>query len=145
MESIIDLIKTDHVRASEFFTKISQEGYPSQLDYLDDLEDELRIHLTVEEAVFYSEMENRGADLSHAEEEHKGIKVLLEELNKSETQKDSGVFSLKLGELRAAVEHHVQEEESKILPQAQQLFTKEGLESLGQDFQNAKNNKKDGW
>jgi len=43
-----------------------------------------------------------------------------------------------IAELKQAVQHHVQEEESEILPKTREALTRARLEQLGEEFQAAK-------
>ena len=70
-------------------------------------------------------------------EEHKQIKTLLKELDSLKA--DNEKFDPKLKVLMENVEHHAEEEEEgKMFPKVEKLFSEEDLEALGEELEAAK-------
>lgn len=101
---------------------------------------ELEAHSNIEEQVFYPAVEQQGnAQLKqvvhHSEEEHQKVDQMVAEL------KGMGSFShefdQKFTKLMQDVEHHVQEEESQMLPQARQILGAD-TQQLSQRMQQVK-------
>jgi iron-sulfur cluster repair protein YtfE (RIC family) len=83
---------------------------------------ELEVHSKLEEEVFYPAIQGQGQNLqqevAEAYCEHRAVDGLIEEL-KATDPADPG-FHVKVRTLMADEEHHVQEEESQMLPDAEQ-------------------------
>ena len=72
-------------------------------------------------------------------EEHKQIKTLLREMDRSSGEK----FKAKLKVLKENVEHHAEEdEEGKLFPEVRKTVDKATLEQLGEELQAAKKNRR---
>lgn len=96
---------------------------------------ELDAHAKSEEAVVYPRFKLFDAeDIEHAKEEHDGIEAVLAKLVAA--GKDEVVAILE--ELKEKVTHHVQEEETKVFPEAEQKISVTELETLGYDYQHHK-------
>ncbi len=74
--------------------------------------------------------------IDHATEEHEEVANLLEEME--ELDNESEEWSSKLAELQKNVLHHVKEEEGDIFTQAKSFLEMEELQTLGEEFQEAK-------
>ena len=82
--------------------------------------EELEVHAVVEEDVFYPALKKELSDgvlIDEALKEHQAVKDLIEELKGMEA--DDEEFGEKWSELVENVQHHVEEEESELLPQAE--------------------------
>lgn len=73
--------------------------------------------------------------VAEGEEEHTEVKVMLEELKALDST--SSEFKVKIGELKDAVQHHVEEEENEIFPKVQESISDEELKQLATEFQQA--------
>jgi hemerythrin-like domain-containing protein len=100
------------------------------------LADHLAAHTEIEERFFYPAVKVKQTEplLEHAVEEHLEAKQLISELLKREDA-DTREFSSKLKELQHAIQEHVREEESRLFPGVQALFTSEELDELGANMQ----------
>jgi hypothetical protein len=100
---------------------------------------ELDIHSRIEEEIFYPAVRRmRSSDeqteemMNEAEEEHHVVDLLSQELTKM--QADDPEFAAKFTVLAENVKHHIEEEESEMLPQADQLGP-DTLQRLGSDME----------
>lgn len=87
---------------------------------------QLIVHSKAEERAFYAALrEHREAQdlMQHAEQEHKRVEQVLEEMSDLDPR-DSN-FSPRLEELRGLVDDHVEEEETEILQRLQNELGKE--------------------
>jgi hemerythrin-like domain-containing protein len=125
VQDAVSLLSSDHAEVKQLF-----EAYRQLVDENadDDQRGELArrictmlsVHAEIEEEIFYPAMrENLDADLTldEAEVEHAAAKELIEQIqdmDPGETQYDAKVIVL--GEY---IDHHVQEEENEIFPQAE--------------------------
>jgi hemerythrin superfamily protein len=120
---VTELLQQDHRKVEALFTQ-----YESTQDdaTVDQICQELETHTTVEEEIVYPRLAEIDANLEeHAEEEHAQAKDLITQLRDSPADPAALVEQLK-----TAVQHHVQEEETKAFPAMRQRLGGE-LESLG--------------
>lgn len=121
MPNAVQLIKQDHKKVASLFEKYNKtKGQEAKQRIAEQAMQELEVHAQVEEEIFYPAAKkelNDGALVSEALKEHKAVKELIEELKTMEAEDDE--FDEKWAELVADVKHHVQEEESELLPQAE--------------------------
>jgi hemerythrin-like domain-containing protein len=101
---------------------------------------ELETHAQLEENVFYpafrQEADQVGKQLvAESLQEHQRVKDLIEELR--ELGSDDETFDAKFHELMENVEHHVEEEESEMLPEAEMALA-EQAEELMDEMQEVK-------
>ena len=137
----IEMLKADHRRVRALFQRYNEaDDQAMRQGIVAELFVELELHTQLEETVFYpafaDETNQEGQDLVAASlEDHEEIDVLVEELRGLEA--DQEAFAAKFQELRTKVEQHVQEEESQMFPQAEQVL-EEQLEELRDEMQEIK-------
>lgn len=116
------VLKDDHRKVKALFAKyekLGDQAKTSKQEIFDEVCDELTIHATVEEEIFYPAVEtskDKDAEETVAEalEEHKIVKTLLEELGELTPGDES--FDAKMKVLGESVEHHAGEEETDMFP-----------------------------
>jgi hemerythrin superfamily protein len=142
----IALLKEDHEQVMDIF---------DQLESLDDTEEDttaatlftqlkqaLTKHTEIEEKVFYPALEEFDETRDRIEEayrEHQEVDQMLTDL--SEKSEDDEDFLDRISELRDKVEHHVDEEENEIFPEAERLCEESQLEEMGQKMDQMKKGK----
>jgi hemerythrin superfamily protein len=94
---------------------------------------ELETHAQLEENVFYpafkQEADQQGKQLVvESLQEHQRVKDLIEELR--ELDADDETFNAKFHELMENIEHHVEEEESEMLPKAEMALAEQAEELM---------------
>lgn len=100
----------------------------------EDIKAELLLHAEAEERTFYRAIAeaaaatDEGWDLNHSVHDHADIQRLLHHL--SEEGLTSPKWMLLFGELKHAVEHHVQEEETRIFRLAKAVLPQERVDAL---------------
>jgi hypothetical protein len=132
---IIQSIKKDHKEVRQMFEDLvdskSQSGFS-------ELRKELIPHMKAEETMFYPLLmdgESR-EDTLEGYEEHHASELVLKELEKTSIKDERWPAKLKV--LKEMVEHHIKEEESKILKSAQSELEKAELQKLGEKFESKK-------
>lgn len=122
MPNAVQLIKQDHKKVANLFEKYQKtKGQEAKRQIAEQAMEELEVHALVEEDIFYPALKKELADgilINEALKEHQAVKVLFDELKVMEA--DDEEFSEKWFELVENVQHHVEEEESEILPQAEE-------------------------
>lgn len=117
-----ELLKADHRKVKALFAKYAKLGEQAETTkqaVFDEVCEELTIHATIEEEIFYPAVANsenpEAADMvAEGLEEHKIVKTLLDEL--AELTPDDDTFDAKMKVLTESVEHHAGEEESEMFP-----------------------------
>ena len=103
------------------------------------LKAELDLHASIEEEIFYPALEEteETRDIAlEAYEEHRLVKQLLTEL--AAEPKDTEEWTAKFTVLKENIEHHVEEEEGEMFKKARQALSKQEIEELGVQLQEAK-------
>jgi len=131
---VVDLIMQDHREVERLFDelKTSPEKRPNLLPVLTTL---LFAHSRAEEAEVYPVAASEAGeadDVAHSQEEHVEADQLLEKL--AGTDPESAAFDKALQDLVDAVTHHVNEEESSVLPGMRARLSEERRLELGEAF-----------
>jgi hemerythrin superfamily protein len=127
------LLKRQHRLVARLFDEYEQSDRDdAKKELFSEIADNLAVHAIIEERWFYPALraQKTEEELEAAYDEHIDIKKLIIEAIHVTDELDARVAALK-----AAVEHHVAEEERELFPIAGQLLTDETLESLGQKMQ----------
>jgi len=94
---------------------------------------ELEVHATIEEEIFYPEVQGADEELKETVdegiEEHHVAKTLMGEIQMLTPEDDAWVAKMKV--LIESVEHHATEEEEEMFPETRKNFDKAALEDLG--------------
>ena len=131
------LLTADHNRVRGLFTRFqsAQEGGDTALmsELAQKIITELEVHATIEEDVFYPEVKAAGEELKdtvdEGVEEHHVAKTLIEEIKLLTAEDDAWAAKMKV--LIENVEHHAEEEEQEMFPEARKSFDDAALEDLG--------------
>jgi hemerythrin superfamily protein len=134
--SITDMIRFDHSHVMVTFHQYTRDKRPSVKKALaETICDALEIHATLEEEIFYPAMRPRAADqkvMDKSEPEHMEMRRVIDELRRTDprdSRHDDLVF-----ELMRDVVHHVADEETVLLPEAEQVMTRDRLSELGTEM-----------
>jgi hemerythrin superfamily protein len=139
----ITLLKADHKTVKLLFTKFTKLGdnaHKSKRDVVDQIIEELSVHASIEELVFYpavrKEVEGADDDVLEALEEHHVAKWLLSELDGMDPTHER--FDAKVKVLIESVKHHIEEEETQLFPEVRQALGRKHLQELGEELEKAK-------
>ena len=139
---VYQLLKQDHQKAKQLFEKLgdTSDGAEKTRERLfAQLKDELELHAQVEEKHFYPALRDNKETkdlVNEALEEHKEMKMGLKDLDAAEKTDES--WAEKLAELKANVEHHVEEEETELFPLAQKVLDSKKAEQIAEAIQKEK-------
>jgi len=139
----IKLLKDDHQKVKKLFREFEAAGekaYQKKGKIAGQIFEELEVHAAIEEEIFYPAVDAKAdkegkAVLKEAEEEHHVVHVLLGELKAMDVQDE--YFVAKMTVLIENVEHHIEEEETEMLPDARKTLGAD-LERLGQEMEQRK-------
>jgi hemerythrin superfamily protein len=134
----LDLLIADHNRVRGLFTRFQDAEEEERTEEMRDLaatiRDELSVHTTIEEEIFYPEVRSVSEDVAdlvdEGLQEHHVAKVLLEEIQGLDADDDAFVAKVKV--LIENVEHHADEEEEDLFPKVRSNTSAEAREDLGQ-------------
>jgi hemerythrin-like domain-containing protein len=140
----IELLKNDHDEVKELFKQYEKAGdnaLAKKLALFEQIRDALTVHMDIEETIFYPAVkavrdEKVKDEVREADEEHHVVKILLGELGKMNLSDEQ--FDAKLTVLKENIEHHVEEEEGELLPDAKKRLSSELLEQLGDEMEERK-------
>jgi len=133
----IAMLKRDHDNVKTLFDQFEKaERKAEKQKIAKQALEELRIHATLEEELFYPAVRQqlKNGVMNEADEEHHVAKILVAELDAMSDDNDH--FDAKFTVLAESVRHHIKEEESQMLPQARDL--KIDFKALGQKMQRRK-------
>ncbi len=140
-----DLLKEDHQKVKGLFKEfrgLEEDEDQEKGRLFEEIRRELTIHAKVEEEIFYPavkkipEAEARRLVLE-AGEEHAIVKTLLGQLESLDPGDE--VFDAKMKVLMEGVEHHADEEESDMFPEARKGLDDDELLELGRRIESRKN------
>ncbi len=141
-QRITDLIREDHRKVESLYQRYNGlDGQRSAKRTLgEQICQELEVHAQLEEGIFYpavqAKLKDEGTDLvSEALKEHGEMKRLISQL-RAQTLDDTK-YDDTVRQLMTGVQHHVKEEESEMLPKAEQALGGE-LDRLGLQMQQRK-------
>lgn len=138
-KNAIDLLKEDHERVRHLMGQLGEttsRAAKTRTDLLEKIARELQVHTRIEEEIFYPAFRKAG-DSEHdemyfeAKEEHRAVdSLVLPDLQKTDVQSDS--FTGRFKVLKELVEHHIEEEEEEMFPEANKSLDDEMLLELGE-------------
>jgi hypothetical protein len=133
-DNVVDLILNDHREVEKLFARLENE--PDQrAGLVPVLTTLLTAHSRAEEAEVYPAARDEADEtdeVEHSQEEHLQAEQLLATL--AEQDPGSPGFETALAKAKEAIEHHVEEEESNVLPGLRDKLSEERLAQLGELF-----------
>ncbi|MGF6593734.1 hemerythrin domain-containing protein [Pseudomonas sp. 2835] len=138
----IDLLKADHQTVKALLTQLSESterGIKKRSELLAKLEMEVAVHTRLEEEILYPAYKKAGAKeqvimYHEAKEEHRTVdSLVLPDLKV--TDPGTPEFSGRVKVLKELLEHHIEEEETEMFPQAKKLLGKDVLDAMGEQME----------
>ncbi len=137
----LDLLIADHNRVRGLFAKFKEaheaEDQTAMLECAGKIMDDLVVHTTIEEEIFYpairEDTEEMGEVVDEGVQEHHVAKTLMEELGQVEPGGDEWVA--KMSVLMENVEHHAEEEETELFPEVRSSFDDDSLTALAEQLE----------
>ena len=148
----IDLLKADHQTVKTILAQLSEstdKAIKKRTDLLDKLEMEISIHTRLEEEILYPAFKEAGTkeqDVMYfeAKEEHRTVdSLVLPDLK--QTDPGTPEFAGRVKVVKELLEHHIEEEETEMFPQAKKLLGKSRLDDLGEQMEAMKASCKKQW
>lgn len=135
----IELLTNDHRTVEQLFGQLEAATGEAARDAAEEIVRELSVHAVIEETVLYPAAREalEGEELvDHSLDEHQQVKELLTQVDgkPADDPETRRVF----GEIKSAVEEHVEEEEGQLFPQLRGQLDEERLKQLGDAMEKAK-------
>lgn len=137
----IDLLKADHEKVKSILAQLSSStdrAVKKRTELLEKLELEITIHTQLEEDILYPAFKEAGGKEQdemyyEAKEEHRTVdSLVLPDLK--QTDPSTPEFAGRVKVVKELLEHHIEEEETEMFPQAKKLLGKAKLEDLGEQM-----------
>lgn len=135
---IYNYLKKDHKLVEELMRKIiSTISLDKRKDYFDEMKKELLLHAETEHQTFYQALRDNGDDelkekIKHADKEHSEVEEYLSKITRMSVEGEKWLEQF--GELKHAVDHHVEEEEKEIFKMAKEILSDEQAEKLAKEM-----------
>ena len=136
-------IKRDHLKVADLMQQlldIRLAAFHRRL--FDQIKGELLVHTEAEERTFYRAIDAATREqatednMAHAFHDHGEIRALLHEL--TELSENDEMWMVTFGELKHAVEHHVEDEETNVWKKARMVLTPSQESRLARDMDREK-------
>lgn len=140
MHEFLEELKKDHEEVKEILEKIKNTGgVKSRENLFLQLKKEITPHMKAEEKVFYTVLAKEKEAKENAlegYEEHHVTEVVLKELDKMGKAEERWLAKMKV--FAELVDHHVEEEESKIFQDAESVLDDEQMDEILEKFNKQK-------
>ncbi len=136
MTDVIELIENDHREIEDLFAKFASTG---DVAVAHQVCDELERHATGEERAVYpviaAEIPGGGEMAGNGSHDHTEVRRLVDRIRRTS---DPGRLADLVAALEETVQHHVDEEETEVLPMTRVALDPDRFDQLGRDFVAAK-------
>jgi hemerythrin-like domain-containing protein len=138
----LSLLKEDHQKVKKMLGELdltTERGVKTREDLFSKLKEELQVHETIEEEIFYPALKEhpKAKELVlEAYEEHNVVDTVMSEIEG--VAYDDERWGAKMTVLKENLEHHIEEEETEMFKQARQVFEREELDELGSRMESRK-------
>lgn len=131
----VAMLKADHKKVEEMFKKFEtmEDDGARKAELVKQICDELVVHTTIEEEIFYPAVRAAINDddlMEEAEVEHDSAKALIDQLNGMQPGDER--FQATVTVLGEYIQHHVKEEHKEMFPKAKKA--KVDLQALGEEM-----------
>jgi hemerythrin-like domain-containing protein len=134
----ISLLEEDHRKMKKLLSALestTERGVKTREELFATVEDELTVHETIEEEIFYPALKEHPKTKEialEAYEEHHVVDMVMAEIE--DVPYDDETWGAKFKVMKENIEHHIEEEENEMFKQARQVFEEDELESLGEQM-----------
>jgi hemerythrin-like domain-containing protein len=132
----IKLLKADHDKVKGLLNELestTERGVKTRSELFATIKGELTLHEIVEEEIFYPALKAhpKAQDIVlEGYQEHHVVDLLMGELEELDVSDET--WGAKAVVMKENIEHHIEEEEGEMFPQARQVFDASELDDLGQ-------------
>ena len=134
----ISLLEEDHRKMKKLLSDLestTERGVKTREELFATVKEELTIHETIEEEIFYPALKEHPKTKEitlEAYEEHHVVDMVMAEIEG--IPYDDERWGAKFKVMKENIEHHIEEEENEMFKQARQVFEDDELEALGEQM-----------
>lgn len=134
----LSLLKEDHDKVKKMLDELestTERGVKTREQLFTKVRQELEVHETIEEQIFYPALKNHPKTKEialEAYEEHHVVDTIMAEIG--DLAYDDETWGAKFTVMKENLEHHIEEEEGEMFRQAKQVFDKDELTQLGEQM-----------
>ena len=141
----ISILKGDHERVRQLLRRLentTDRATTQRKDLLSEIENEVKVHTTVEEEIFYPAFKEAVRSKSDQEiyfeaiEQHHVVDLVMPEIKSTDATSEQ--FGAKAKVLKDLIEHHDEEEETEMFPKARKEMSSDELVELGKQIHSRK-------
>ena len=141
----ISILKGDHQRVRQLLRRLentTDRATTQRKDLLSEIENEVKVHTTVEEEIFYPAFKEAVRSKSDQEiyfeaiEQHHMVDLVMPEIKSTDAASEQ--FGAKAKVLKDLIEHHAEEEETEMFPKARKVMSPDELVELGKEIHSRK-------
>jgi hemerythrin-like domain-containing protein len=141
----IALLKNDHKNVKQLLKRLestTDRNSAQREQLLEKIENEVKVHTTIEEEIFYPAFKQSIRTKSDAHlyyealEEHHVVDLVMPKIKDADA--DSEEFAAKAKVLKDLIEHHAEEEETQMFPKARKAMGTAMLRELGEELRQRK-------
>ena len=132
----ISLLEEDHRKMKKLLSELestTERGAKTREELFSTVKDELTVHETIEEEIFYPALKEHPKTKEIAlegYEEHHVVDMVMAEIEG--LPYDDEKWGAKFKVMKENIEHHIEEEEDQMFNQARQVFDDSELDALGE-------------
>jgi len=132
----ITLLEEDHRKMKKLLSELestTERGVKTREELFATVKDELTVHETIEEEIFYPALKDHPKTKEitlEAYEEHHVVDMVMAEIEGVAYEDER--WGAKFKVMKENIEHHIEEEEKEMFKQARQAFEEDELEALGE-------------
>jgi hemerythrin-like domain-containing protein len=136
MPDVVDRIEHDHREVEQLFAQFkSTQSKTTAAKICDELDKHTRAEESAVYPVFAEELSDERGKVREASDEHKEARQLIGRIRNTD---DQAHLAELMTQLEQEIQHHVQEEETEMLPKARRELPTDELDELGEKFEDAK-------
>ena len=136
MPDVVDRIEHDHREVEAMFSEFKDSPVKTKaIEICDELDKHTKAEDTAVYPVFGEELSNEKDKIREAGDEHQEARQLIGRIRNTD---DVAHLTELMNELEHAIQHHVDEEETEMLPKARRELPAQELNDLGSKFEAAK-------
>jgi hemerythrin-like domain-containing protein len=134
----ISLLEEDHRKMKKLLSELestTERGVKTRQELFATVREELTVHETIEEEIFYPALKEHPKTKEIALEgfeEHHVVDMVMAEIEG--VPFDDEKWGAKFKVMKENIEHHIEEEENEMFKQARQVFDEDELEALGEQM-----------
>jgi hemerythrin-like domain-containing protein len=134
----ISLLEEDHRKMKKLLSELestTERGVKTREDLFATVKDELTVHETIEEEIFYPALKEHPKTKEialEAYEEHHVVDMVMAEIE--DVPYDDETWGARFKVMKENIEHHIEEEENEMFKQARHVFEEDELEALGEQM-----------